>query len=259
MPHSRMATSLILDLGNTALKYGVFADGQLQEHGTLPEPQDLLALWQRTQPAQGILASVAAEAVQQPWLGALAHAQALGQLLPLRPGFTPVPITNAYATPQTLGPDRLAGAVAAAGLRPGRTTLVVDAGTALKVDLVTADNTYHGGSIAPGLQMRLQALHTFTGRLPLLALPPAGEAVQLIGDSTASAMLSGVLRGAAAEVTGLVAEYERRYPGLGVVLTGGDAPYLHAALAGAAAGRIFAVPELVLLGLEMILRYNVEF
>lgn len=254
-----MANSLILDLGNTALKYGVFASGQLQEHGTLQEAPHLLALWQRVQPAQGIMASVAAEAAMQPWLSALAEAQALGQVLPLRPGFTPVPIRNAYATPHTLGPDRLAGAVAAAGLRPGRDTLVVDAGTALKLDLVTADGTYHGGSIAPGLRLRLQALHTFTGRLPLLALPPAEEAVQLMGDATASAMLSGVLRGAAAEVAGLVAEYQRHYPGLGVVLTGGDAPYLHAALAGAAQGRIFAVPELVLLGLEMILRYNVEF
>ncbi|NML66885.1 type III pantothenate kinase [Hymenobacter sp. RP-2-7] len=253
-----MASSLIIDLGNTALKYGLFADGRLREHGILHEPARLLALWQQHQPAQAILASVAAEAVTQPWLAALAAAGALGQVLPLRPGFTPVPIRNAYATPHTLGPDRLAGVVGAAGLRPGRDTLVVDAGTALKLDLVTADGTYHGGSIAPGLRMRLQALHTFTGRLPLLDLPPAAEAVQLIGDSTASAMHSGVLRGAAAEVVGLLATYERHYPDLGVVLTGGDAPYLQAALE-AASGRIFVVPELVLLGLEMILRYNVNF
>ena len=254
-----MANSLILDLGNTALKYGVFEDGQLLEHNTLAEPPHLLALWQRVQPAHCILASVAAEVAMQPWLAALAQADALTRVLPLRPGFTPVPIKNAYATPHTLGPDRLAGAVAAVGLRPGRDTLVVDAGTALKFDLITADGTYRGGSIGPGLRMRLQALHTFTGRLPLLDLPPADEPVQLIGDSTASALLSGVLRGAAAEAAGLAAEYERRYPGLGVVLTGGDASHLHAALAGATQGRIFAVPELVLLGLEMILRYNVDF
>lgn len=252
-------TSLVLDLGNTALKYGLFNSGQLQEHGALLEPAQLWALWQWAQPTQAILASVAAESAQQPWLAALAEAEALPRVLPLRPGFTPVPIRNAYATPHTLGPDRLAGAVGAAGLRPGRDTLVVDAGTALKLDLVTADGTYRGGSIGPGLRMRLQALHTFTGRLPLLSLPPAEEEVQLIGDSTASALRSGVLRGAAAEVAGLAADYERRYPGLGVVLTGGDAPYLHAALARTVGGRIFAVPELVLLGLEMILRYNVEF
>jgi len=249
--------TLALDLGNTALKYGLFGPAGLLENGVLASPVQLLALWQRTAPAHAILSSVADEAATQPWLAALAAADGLRRILPFRPGFTPVPVRNAYATPHTLGADRLAAAVAAASLRPGRATLVLDAGTALKLDLVTADGTYHGGSIGPGLRMRLQALHTFTGRLPLLELPPAAEAVQLIGDTTASCLLSGVLRGTAAEVRGLVAEYEQRYPGLGLLLTGGDASYLAEALAPLAS-RIFAVPELVLLGLDKILRYNVD-
>jgi len=252
-----LITTLALDLGNTALKYGVFGPAGLRESGVLATPVDLAALWQRTRPAHAILSSVADEAGAQPWLGALAAADGLRQILPFRPGFTPVPVRNAYATPHTLGADRLAAAVGAASLRPGRPTLVLDAGTALKLDLVTAAGTYHGGSIAPGLGMRLQALHTFTGRLPLLELPPAGTPVQLIGDSTASSLLSGVLRGTAAEVRGLVAEYEQLHPGLGLLLTGGDAPHLVAALASP--GRpIFVVPELVLLGLDKILRYNVD-
>lgn len=250
-------TTLSLDLGNTALKYGVFEPTGLLESGVLAGPTQLAALWQRTQPAHAILSSVTDEAGTQPWLATLAAADGLRRILPFRPGFTPVPLRNAYATPQTLGADRLASAVAAASLRPGQPTLVLDAGTALKFDLVTADGTYHGGSIAPGLRMRLQALHTFTGRLPLLDLPAAGEAVQLIGDSTASCLLSGVLRGTAAEVRGLVAEYDQLYPRLGLILTGGDASYLAAALAPLAS-RIFAVPELVLLGLDKILRYNVD-
>ena len=249
--------TLALDLGNTALKYGVFGPDGLRESGVLAAPAHLGELWQRTQPAQAILSSVADKLDTQPWLAALAATDGLRRILPFRPGFTPVPVRNAYATPHTLGPDRLAAAVGAASLRPGQDTLVLDAGTALKLDLVTAEGTYHGGSIAPGLRMRLQALHTFTGRLPLLELPPPDEAVQLIGDSTASCLLSGVLRGTAAEVRGLVAEYQQRHPHLGVVLTGGDAPYLAAALAPLA-GRIFAVPELVLLGLDKILRYNVD-
>ena len=249
--------TLALDLGNTALKYGLFGPAGLLENGVLDSPVQLLALWQRTAPAHAILSSVADEAATQPWLAALAAADGLRRILPFRPGFTPVPVRNAYATPHTLGADRLAAAVAAVSLRPGQPTLVLDAGTALKLDLVTADGTYHGGSIGPGLRMRLQALHTFTGRLPLLELPPAAEAVQLIGDTTASCMLSGVLRGTAAEVRSLVAEYEQRYPGLGLLLTGGDASYLAEALAPLAS-RIFAVPELVLLGLDKILRYNVD-
>jgi type III pantothenate kinase len=247
-------TTLALDLGNTALKYGVFAATGLQHSGVLSAPADLAELWQRYQPEHAILASVASEAEAQPWLHTLRDH--LTQILPLRPGFTPVPVHNAYATPQTLGADRLAGAVAAGHLRPGQPTLVLDAGTALKFDLVT-DNTYHGGSIAPGLRMRLRALHTFTGRLPLLEMPEPETPVQLIGDSTASSLLSGVLNGAAAEVNGLVADYRRRYPGLGLVLTGGDAAYLRPRLA-ADLGFIFVVPELVLIGLDRILRYNVD-
>ena len=248
-------TTLALDLGNTALKYGVFTAAGLQESGVLAAPGQLRDLWARAQPAHAILASVATEAEAQPWLSELSAV--LRHILPLRPGFTPVPLRNAYATPHTLGADRLAGAVGAAHLRPDQPTLVLDAGTALKLDLITADGTYHGGSIAPGLRMRLRALHTFTGRLPLLELPDPTTPVQLIGDSTASAMLSGVLNGAAAEVNGLVAEYRRRYPGLSLVLTGGDAPYLRPHLAPAL-GLIFVVPELVLIGLDRILRHNVD-
>ena len=249
--------TLALDLGNTALKYGLFGPEGLRESGTLATPAQLAALWQRTPPAWAIMASVADEAVAQPWLAELAATQALARVLPFRPGFTPVPLTNAYATPTTLGADRLAGAVGAAALRPGRDTVVIDAGTALKVDLVTADATFQGGSIAPGLGMRLRALHTFTGRLPLLELPAPDEAVQLIGTTTASAILSGVVNGTVAEAAGLVAAYQQHYPQLGVLLTGGDAPFLLPRLAPAI-GSIFAVPELVLLGLDKILRYNVD-
>ena len=247
-------TTLALDLGNTALKYGVFTAAGLQESGVLATPSELGELWRRWQPEHAILASVASEAEAQPWLHELR--EVLTRILPLRSGFTPVPLQNAYATPQTLGADRLAGAVGAGYLRPGQPTLIIDAGTALKFDLVV-DNTFYGGSIAPGLRMRLRALHTFTGKLPLLELPEPAAPVQLIGDSTASSLLSGVLNGAAAEVNGLVATYRQRYPGLGLVLTGGDAAYLKLRLA-ADLGFIFVVPELVLIGLDRILRYNVD-
>ncbi|RYY12513.1 MAG: type III pantothenate kinase, partial [Cytophagaceae bacterium] len=101
-------TTLALDLGNTALKYGVFTAAGLQESGVLAEPGALGELWQRCQPAHAILASVASEPEAQPWLHELRDY--LGKILPLRPGFTPIPLQNAYATPHTLGADRLAGA-----------------------------------------------------------------------------------------------------------------------------------------------------
>ena len=243
--------TLVLDIGNTTVKAGCFAGAVLCETAGTLTADEVEALAARWQPQHVLIASVAEEAAR--WTLSL-QASVRGRILLFEPGTTPVPLRNAYATPHTLGADRLAGAVGAAALRPGCDTLVLDAGTALKCDLVTADGTYRGGSIGPGLGMRLRALHEYTGRLPLLALPAPDSTIPLVGDSTAGALLSGVVNGAAAEANGLVAAYRQQYPTLGVVLTGGDAPLLAARLAGP----IFAVPELVLLGLYRILAYNVE-
>lgn len=243
--------TLVLDIGNTAIKAGCFAGAALREMVAGLTAEEVDALVQRWGPQHLLIASVAEEAAR--WALRLQDLVP-GRILLFAPGATPVPLRNAYATPLTLGADRLAGAVAAAALRPGRDTLVLDAGTALKCDLVTADGTYRGGSIGPGLGMRLRALYEFTGRLPLLPLPPPDATVPLVGDSTVGALLSGVVNGAAAEANGLIAAYRQHYPALGVLLTGGDAPLLASRLVGP----IFVVPELVLLGLYRILAYNVE-
>lgn len=243
--------TLALDIGNTAVKAGCFDGLALREMGvgfTAAEVRELVKQWA---PQHVIVASVAEAAVLT-----VEELQDVvpGEVLAFNPGTTPVPLRNAYATPHTLGADRLAGAVGAAMLRPGCNTLIIDAGTALKFDLVTADGTYHGGSIAAGLAMRLRALHTFTGRLPLLELPVADATIPLVGDSTTGSLLSGVVNGAVAEITGLLAHYQQQYPGIGVLLTGGDAAFLAARLPNS----IFVVPELVLLGLNRILVYHVD-
>ncbi|MBJ6107542.1 type III pantothenate kinase [Hymenobacter sp. BT523] len=242
--------TLALDIGNTAVKAGCFDGPALREMAAGLTAAEVRALVKRWAPQRLIVASVAEAAVL-----AVEELQDLvpGEILAFSPGITPMPLRNAYATPHTLGADRLAGAVGAAGLRPGQDTLIIDAGTALKLDLVTADGTYHGGSIAPGLGMRLRALHSFTGRLPLLELPVLDATIPLVGDSTSGSLLSGVVNGAVAEITGLLAQYQQRYPRLGVLLTGGDAAFLSARLPA----RIFVVPELVLLGLNRILAYHV--
>ncbi|KAA9332935.1 type III pantothenate kinase [Hymenobacter busanensis] len=242
-------TALVLDIGNTAAKYGCFQDHLLVATGVVTTPAEWASLVLDKGAAQALVASVAAPADE--WA-----AQATMPTVVFRPGSTPVPLHNAYATPQTLGADRLAAAVGAAYLLPGRNVLVVDAGTCLKCDLVTADGTYHGGSIAPGLRMRLQAMHAFTGRLPELPLPTGAaataDALPLMGTDTRSAMLSGALNGAAAELNGVVTEYRTQFPDLAVVLTGGDAAFFESRLKG----RTFVVPELVLLGLHHILVHN---
>ncbi len=84
---------------------------------------------------------------------------------------TPLPLVNRYRTPDTLGYDRIAAAVGAYTIFPGKTVLVIDAGTAITYDIVTAGGEYLGGNISPGLEIRFKSLNKYTNRLPLLERP----------------------------------------------------------------------------------------
>ncbi|SHI45130.1 type III pantothenate kinase [Hymenobacter daecheongensis DSM 21074] len=244
--------TLVFDIGNTAVKYGCFEDDVLRESAgghTLEAVPETVA---RLRPDHVLVASVAEPTAE--WAARL-RPLVPGRVLEFKPATTPLPLRNTYATPDTLGADRLAAAVGAAWLRPAADTLIVDAGTALKCDWVEGGHTFRGGSIAPGLRMRFEALHQLTGRLPLVALPADTAApLPLTGDDTQSAIRSGVLNGAVAEVNGFIAQYRQHSPQLGVVLAGGDARFFQPRLKG----HIFVIPELVLLGLHRILVHNVE-
>jgi len=162
-----------------------------------------------------------------------------------------VPVINRYGTPESLGKDRLAGVVGAQKLIPGSDILVIDAGTAITYDFVTASGEYLGGSISPGITMRYKALHTFTNRLPLLDYY---DDAQLIGDDTSTSIHSGVLNGAVAEMEGIIQHYRNLYPGIKIILTGGDHNYFDKRLKI----KTFAAPNLVLEGLNLILDFNIE-
>ncbi|MFC7666636.1 type III pantothenate kinase [Hymenobacter humi] len=191
---------------------------------------------QRWQPEHVIVASVAEDAaLRAEDLRELVP----GEILTFSPATTAIPLRNAYATPHTLGADRLAAAVGAAVLRPGQNTLIVDAGTALKCDLVTADGTYHGGSIGPGLGMRFRALHAFTGRLPLLE-PARGRC----NDSAHRRLYCGKPAERRGERLGgrnqrLHCPVSGAIPWLRCAAHGGNAAFLAARLPA----RIFVVPE----------------
>ncbi len=171
---------------------------------------------------------------------------------------TPVPIGIDYADRSSLGVDRLAGAVGAATILPDQKVMVVDAGSAVTYDLVAPDGTFCGGIIAPGIGMRLRALHRFTARLPRLEVRDAVTAVPLptIGRSTVDAMLLGAVRGALAEI-----EYYRSlWAPDAVILTGGHARLLAECIADETGGDlptyICLEPNLVSIGLNRIFRYN---
>lgn len=167
---------------------------------------------------------------------------------------TPLPIRNDYATPNTLGQDRLAAAVGAATLYPERNVLIIDAGSAITYDYLTADGTFVGGNIAPGINMRLAALHKMTKKLPLVE-PDEAELIPLFGNNTRDAIAAGVLRGVSFEVRGYIRALEElpQAQGFETVLTGGHAPYI---LNNVRNTPIHYEKHLTLIGLNRILSVN---
>ena len=162
---------------------------------------------------------------------------------------TPLPIINNYKTPFTLGKDRLAAVVGASVLYPGKDVLVFDAGTCLTIDFINSDKEYVGGRISPGIEMRYNALHTFTDKLPLIK---SEKNALVIGNDTKTSIISGVQQGILAEVKTIISEYKSKNTDTVFVFTGGDSFYFEKELKNS----IFANPNLVLIGLNEILDYN---
>lgn len=162
---------------------------------------------------------------------------------------TKLPFQVAYQTPETLGRDRLAAVAGAYALFPKAHCLVIDAGTCITYDLLNAQGIYLGGNISPGWQMRLDAMHHFTAKLPR---PAASAPAKWIGDSTESALLNGALQGLLWEIEGYIRQSTADFASINVILTGGDADFFAKKLKS----KIFVNQNLVLWGLNKILNYN---
>jgi len=153
-----------------------------------------------------------------------------------------------YPKPNSIGPDRLANALAAKK-RFGAPVVVVDFGTAVTFDVVDAQGNYVGGIIAPGLAAMTNYLHEKTALLPKIEIR---EIKSPIGKSTEEAMLVGAVHGYRGLVRELIAELKRelRVKKLPVVATGGYAKLIAAKLP-----EISAVePDLTLEGLRLAWR-----
>ncbi len=160
----------------------------------------------------------------------------------------PMPLTLDYATPSTLGHDRIAAAVGAMALAPERNCLVVDAGTAVTYDYVSADAHFKGGNIAPGLASRLKVLADNCAQLP--RVPVDGD-TPLFGYDTPTAIRSGVVLGMVAEIRYLAEAIDKPV----IVITGGDGQMLAQKLGG----DLVVDNDLVAKGLNRILEYNEIF
>lgn len=166
---------------------------------------------------------------------------------------TSLPIEIDYRTPHTLGLDRVAAAVGASVRYPGRNCLVVDLGTAMTLDLVTADGVFRGGAISLGYSNRLRALNEYTATLPLLE-PIEGACADfpLQGKSTQEAIEWGVFHSILFEIEGYMTRLSADFANLCVIVTGGEAKYFEKRIKNA----IFAEPNLVFCGLNRILEHN---
>lgn len=236
--------NLVVDYGNSSAKVAIFDQHELKEKHTYIQPDDLKHFIEATRADNFIISSVSEKAETALSWSRAPHKFILTHKLPL-------PVKVLYATPHTLGVDRIAGSCGAAQLFPGRNTLVIDAGTCITYDFTDREKQYHGGGISPGLKMRFQAVHTFTARLPLVN--PA-ENPELIGNSTESSIQSGVVNGTIAEMEGIIERYRQKYADLQVILCGGDAAFFENTLKAS----IFASPELVLIGLNNVLIHNIR-
>ncbi|GAB3899250.1 type III pantothenate kinase [Larkinella knui] len=240
--------NIAIDWGNSTIKAGFFDRGKLMEAYPTLSVESLQGLIETHLPEAVVVSSTNRPADQ------------MRQQLRLKPatrwlnvdGYTPVPMEKRYDTPHTLGTDRIASAVGAKVRFPQDDCLVIDMGTCVTYDYVDAESVFHGGMISPGFRMRFRAMHSFTERLPLVE--PDELRPSLLGKNTRQAMQAGVVNGLLAELNGIIEAHRREHPNIKVLICGGDAPFFESSLKPP----IFAVPELVLIGLNRILQHNVD-
>ena len=239
--------NLIVDVGNTLVKFAVFKENHLlfKDSVELSEFENAYKHIKKkfTALSTSIVSSV----------GKLDNTSV--QLLKKRLDVveldysTKLPFENTYKTPKTLGVDRIALVSASVLKFPNVNALVIDAGTCITYDFITHDNIYLGGAISPGIRLRYKSLNNLTANLPLLDTKAPKN---ITGNTTSSSIHSGVVNGVVKEIDGIIDEYRQKYSDLTVILTGGDANFLSNQLKNS----IFANSNFLLEGLNFILEFN---
>lgn len=246
-----MLRNLVIDQGNSTAKVALFEGDSLVEQWRYEElrPETLRRLAAAAPLDAAIYCSVTHRGED-----IVVTLRSLARRFFEFTSLLPLPLTLGYATPSSLGRDRIAAVAGALAMLPGRTALVVDAGTAITYDLLLPDGTFPGGNIAPGLWLRAEALRRHTDRLPLVNVETPGD-VPLWGSDTEGAIAAGVVRGVAGEID----YYRRMLPDdAAVVLTGGDAARLAPFVPQRHAAEVIVDPALVARGLNFILNHNLS-
>ncbi|MBQ1698824.1 MAG: type III pantothenate kinase [Bacteroidales bacterium] len=242
--------NLIIDSGNTSCKFAVYDGNRLiYSDMTKADSTAAAAAVRKIRGEYHIINSIFSSVSIEGASVSEELRDIPGVAMELTPD-TRIPIVNRYSTPKTLGNDRLAAAVGATVMFPGGNSLIIDVGTAITYDYVKDGCEYLGGNISPGIDIRLRALHDYTSRLPLIDDP---QPTETFGLSTREAISNGVVMGVIHEIEGYVSDFEKKNVNSNIILTGGGSIYLSKKLKIT----IFAEPNLVNIGLNRILNYNV--
>ncbi|SFB11016.1 type III pantothenate kinase [Flavobacterium swingsii] len=161
------------------------------------------------------------------------------------------PFQNNYATPSTLGIDRMVLAAGAVLQFPKQNRLIIDVGTCVTYDFVDENNIYQGGAISPGIRLRYEAMHNYTAKLPLLSIE---EPENIIGNSTNESLHSGVINGLTFEIEGYINSLMSKNENFIIILTGGDANFLAKRLKNT----IFANSNFLLESLNNLYQYQIK-
>jgi type III pantothenate kinase len=240
--------TLTIDIGNSKIKITSFKNDSIAQHFVVDMEEDINNEWiskNIREEIKGIIICSVRKNISD-------------QLLSLQKKYdpfiifthnTPIPIRNTYETPEKLGIDRLASAIGAYSVFPDKNCLIIDAGTAITFDLLSEKGEYLGGSISPGINTRFRSLAQYTQKLPLLELNKLNK---YPAKSTEDSIQNGVQLGLIYEAEGYISEIKKYFPGLYVLVTGGDYDFFETNLKKP----IFAEPNLIAKGLYRILKHN---
>lgn len=237
--------NLVIDIGNTLSKTSLTADNQLvgiNKTNATPNLNWFKNLFEASNFELGIVSSTRI-------LDNVVLEFLKSESIRILSVETPMPITLEYKTLDTLGLDRIAGAVGAHAMFPKSDCLVIDLGTCITYDYITKEGIYKGGAISPGLNMRYKAMNSFTGKLPLVEKP---QFIDAFGQSTTESLNMGAFNGMAHEINGFIRLFMHKTNRLKIILTGGDTSMFEQHIENP----IFAAPNLVLEGLNQVLLYN---
>ncbi|RTY82763.1 type III pantothenate kinase [Flavobacterium sp. ZB4P23] len=212
---------LVVDVGNTRIKAAVFEGAMLLEvfvFSQIELEKNIKNILKNFKKTTDLVVSSVGDLGKQPFLAFDKEIKV--HFISNKDSF---PFQNKYATPQTLGIDRMVLAAGATLRYPDQNRLVIDAGTCITYDFIDQENNYLGGAISPGLRLRYEELHHYTAKLPLLSL---GIPEDLIGKSTSESIHSGVVNGLVYEIDGFINQYKARYLNFIIILTGGDTDFL---------------------------------